>query len=40
MKSKPSLKSRKLEPGSKIVRRRGRQYVVNKINPRAKTRQA
>ncbi len=39
MKVRSSLKSLKNAPGSKLVRRRGRVYIVNKLNPRFKTRQ-
>ena len=39
MKVKNSLKSLKLRPGSSVVRRRGRTFVVNKRNPRWKARQ-
>lgn len=39
MKVRASLKSLKKQPGSKVVRRRGRIYVINKINPRFKARQ-
>jgi len=39
MKVRNSLKSLKLRPGSKLVRRRGRTFVVNKDNPRWKARQ-
>ena len=37
MKTRASLK--KLTPDSKIVRRKGRLYVINKKNPKFKTRQ-
>ncbi len=39
MKVRNSLRSLKNQPGSQIVRRRGRTYVINKQNPRAKARQ-
>jgi len=40
MKVRNSLKSAKLrEKGCRIVRRRGRVYVINKRNPRFKARQ-
>ena len=40
MKVKNSLKTAKLrEKGCRIVRRRGRVYVINKKNPRFKARQ-
>lgn len=39
MKVRNSLRSVKNQPGSQIVRRRGRLYVINKQNPRLKTRQ-
>jgi len=39
MKVRASLKSLKDKPGSKVVRRRGRTYVINKTNPRWKGRQ-
>jgi large subunit ribosomal protein L36 len=40
MKVRNSLKSAKLrEKGCRIVRRRGRLYVINKKNPRFKARQ-
>ncbi|MQA00936.1 MAG: 50S ribosomal protein L36 [Dehalococcoidia bacterium] len=34
-----SVKSLKNKPGSRVVRRRGRVYVINKLNPRFKARQ-
>ena len=37
MKVKSSIKKR--SPGDKIVRRRGRLYLINKRNPRNKARQ-
>lgn len=39
MKVRNSLRSLKAMPGAQIVRRRGRTYVINKRNPRFKTRQ-
>lgn len=39
MKVRSSLKSLAKQPGSKVVRRRGRIYVINKQNPRFKGRQ-
>jgi large subunit ribosomal protein L31 len=39
MKVRSSLRSLKLRPGSKVVRRRGKTYVINKQNPRFKARQ-
>ena len=40
MKVRNSLKSAKLrDKGSRVVRRRGRLYVINKRNPRFKARQ-
>lgn len=39
MKVRNSLRSVKNQPGSQIVRRRGRLYVINKQNPRLKSRQ-
>lgn len=39
MKVRNSLKSQKDKPGTQIVRRRGRVYVINKLNPRFKARQ-
>lgn len=39
MKVRSSLRSLKNQPGSQVVRRRGRVYVVNKRNPRLKARQ-
>ncbi|GAB3051974.1 hypothetical protein GCM10027079_17150 [Sediminivirga luteola] len=39
MKVRNSLRSLKNQPGSQIVRRRGRTYVINKKNPRLKARQ-
>jgi large subunit ribosomal protein L36 len=39
MKVRNSLKALKKVPGSQIVRRRGRTFVINKLNPRMKARQ-
>ncbi|MGJ7440691.1 type B 50S ribosomal protein L36 [Aquipuribacter sp. MA13-6] len=39
MKVRASLKSLKNKPGSQVVRRRGRVYVINKKDPRWKARQ-
>jgi large subunit ribosomal protein L36 len=39
MKVRNSLKSLKNQPGSQVVRRRGRVYVINKLNSRFKARQ-
>ncbi|NYF12664.1 large subunit ribosomal protein L36 [Pseudoclavibacter sp. JAI123] len=39
MKVRNSLKALKKVPGSQIVRRRGRTFVINKKNPRMKARQ-
>jgi large subunit ribosomal protein L36 len=39
MKVSNSIRSVKNQPGSQIVRRRGRAYVINKQKPRLKTRQ-
>ena len=39
MKVRRSLRSVKKQPGSQVVRRRGRVYVINKQHPRFKTRQ-
>jgi len=39
MKVRNSLKSLKNAPGSQVVRRRGRTFVINKLNPRLKARQ-
>ena len=39
MKVRASIKSLKQKPGSKVVRRRGHVYVINKLNPRFKARQ-
>lgn len=39
MKVRNSLRSLKSQPGSQVVRRRGKTYVINKKNPRLKARQ-
>lgn len=39
MKARNSIRSVRSQPGSQVVRRRGRIYVINKRNPRLKTRQ-
>jgi large subunit ribosomal protein L36 len=39
VKVRNSIRSVKNQPGSQVVRRRGRIYVINKKNPRLKTRQ-
>ncbi|WP_042421222.1 type B 50S ribosomal protein L36 [Streptacidiphilus anmyonensis] len=39
MKVRNSLRSLKQQPGSQIVRRRGRVYVINRRDPRMKARQ-
>lgn len=39
MKVRKSLRSLAKQPGSQIVRRRGKTYVINKQNPRFKGRQ-
>ncbi|WP_042373397.1 type B 50S ribosomal protein L36 [Streptacidiphilus neutrinimicus] len=39
MKVRNSLRSLKKQPGSQIVRRRGRVYVINRRDPRMKARQ-
>jgi large subunit ribosomal protein L36 len=39
MKVRNSLKALKKSPGSQVVRRRGRVFVINKKNPRIKARQ-
>jgi len=39
MKVRNSLGSMKKMQGSQIVRRRGRTFVINKLNPRFKARQ-
>ena len=40
MKVRASIRSLAKQPGSKVVRRRGHTYVINKKNPRLKARQA
>lgn len=39
MKVRNSLRSLENQPGSQVVKRRGRLYVINKRNPRLKARQ-
>lgn len=39
MKVRASLRSLKDKPGAKVVRRRGKAYVINRLNPRWKARQ-
>lgn len=39
MKVRASLKSLKQQPGAQVVRRRGRVFVINRLNPRFKGRQ-
>lgn len=39
MKVRKSLRSLKDQPGSQVVGRRGKTYVINKHNPRIKARQ-
>ncbi|MFE5338708.1 type B 50S ribosomal protein L36 [Isoptericola sp. NPDC056578] len=39
MKVRASLRSLKRLPGAKVVRRRGRTFVINKQNPRFNARQ-
>ncbi|MCH8614024.1 type B 50S ribosomal protein L36 [Arsenicicoccus dermatophilus] len=39
MKVRASIRSLKNQPGAQVVRRRGKIYVVNKLNPRFKGRQ-
>jgi len=39
VKVRNSLKSLKKLPGAQVVRRRGRTFVINKLNPRGKGRQ-
>lgn len=39
MKVRNSLRALKASPGSQVVRRRGRTRVINKKNPRLKSRQ-
>ena len=39
MKVRASIRSPAKQPGSKVVRRRGHTYVINKKNPRLQARQ-
>jgi large subunit ribosomal protein L36 len=39
VKVRASIRSLKNVPGSQVVRRKGRVYVINKANPRFKARQ-
>lgn len=39
MKVRNSIRALKNAPGSQVVRRRGRVFVINKKNPRMKARQ-
>ena len=39
MKVRASVRSLKNKPGSQIVKRKGKTYIINKQNPRWKTRQ-
>ncbi|MEN9854402.1 MAG: ribosomal protein [Actinomycetota bacterium] len=39
MKVRASIKSLKDKPGSVVVRRKGKTYVINKKNPKFKARQ-
>ncbi|MCH5642334.1 MULTISPECIES: type B 50S ribosomal protein L36 [Gordonia] len=39
MKVRASIRSLKNQPGSQVVKRKGRIYVINKANPRFKARQ-
>ena len=39
MKVRTSIRSLKNQPGSQVVRRRGRTFVINRQNPRLKARQ-
>jgi large subunit ribosomal protein L36 len=39
MKVRSSLKSLKAKDGSRVVRRRGRTFIINKLHPRWKARQ-
>ncbi|AZG48495.1 type B 50S ribosomal protein L36 [Gordonia insulae] len=39
MKVRSSIRSLKNQPGSQVVKRKGRIYVINKQNPRFKARQ-
>lgn len=40
MKVRTSIRSLKNQPGSQVVKRRGKVFVINKKNPRLKARQA
>lgn len=39
MKVRKSIRSLKNQPGSQVVKRHGKLYVINKSNPRMKARQ-
>lgn len=39
MKVRNSLRAMKAKPGAHVVRRRGKTYVINKRDPRLKSRQ-
>ena len=39
MKVRASIRSLKKQPGAQVVRRRGKVFVINKLNPRFKGRQ-
>ena len=39
MKVRASIRSLARQPGAQVVRRRGRVYVINRLNPRMKGRQ-
>jgi large subunit ribosomal protein L36 len=39
MKVRSSIRSLKRIPGSRVVRRRGKVFVINRLNPRWKARQ-
>jgi large subunit ribosomal protein L36 len=39
MKVRSSLRSLKQQPGATVVRRHGKTYVIDKLNPRSKARQ-
>lgn len=39
MKVRNSLRSLKRQPGAQVVRRRGKIFVINKLDPRLKGRQ-
>lgn len=39
MKVRKSLRALKKKPGAQVVRRRGKTYVINKLEPRFKARQ-